>query len=132
MKEHGYVSYTTCGIDATEFYREFNVTISGVSRATGTCRESVSKVPIHGASKPNTEKIVAYLEEVSIDDYQFAVKECKESILHALRTLENEWQKYGRKEKVLENYRSSYQIPRKRDMAEKETLWNVLRCIKEL
>ena len=101
MAEYKYVSYETHGVNATKFYKKFDVTISGVSRATGTHRESVSKIPIDGASKQNTEKIIVYLEEVSVDDYDYAIQQCKREIIEALRGLEEAWQNYQKKEEIL-------------------------------
>lgn len=127
-----YVSYSSYGVDATDFYWEFGVNITEVSRNTGVTRKSVSRVPIKHASEENTKKIILYLEEVSINDYGSAVQQCKKEIIMALKELEAAWQNYEKREGILEMYRCRYQIERGNEPAKKETLWNILRCVKDL
>jgi len=127
-----YVSVETYGVDATKFYKDFNLTIAGVSRATGTCRESVSKVPIKGASNQNTEIIIHYLEDVCVEDYNLAIEQCKKEIRTSLKKLSQEWENYEKRERTLDEYRQQYNISRIKSMVKKVSIWNVLRCIKDL
>lgn len=127
----GYVSFAAYGIDAKKFYDEFEVSIQGTSRATGISRASVTRMVAEHASPQNTQKIIWYLEEVSIEDYNRSIEQCRKELKDILMKANAAWQAYQKKEAILNKYRVKYKIARKMEMASQVTAWNLLRCLKE-
>lgn len=132
MKEYKYVSYSNSGVDATEFYREFETDISKVSREVGISRQSVSRFAINAASPENTEKIVLYLEKDTASKYEQATEKCEKEIIDLIRKLECEWENYKKKEAILEQYRIKRGILRKTEIVKRADICEMLENIKNL
>lgn len=132
MKEYKYVSYSNSGVDATDFYRDFETNISKVSVAIGITRQSVSRFAINAASPENAKKIVLYLEKESARQYESAVENCIKEITDSINKLEAEWKKYQKKETILEDYRIKRGIIRKTEIADKVDVCEILENIKPL
>lgn len=114
-----YISKESYGVAAIDFYKKFDTCLASASRATGVSCKSASRVPIKRASKENTQKIVYYLEEVSIKYYLDAIKTCEQDIEQALGRVEEAWKSYQDKERMLDEFRIKYEIPRVLMEAEK-------------
>jgi len=114
-----YVSYNSHGVDATEFYKDFGVSMRAVSMATGVSRNSVSRVSIGHADKQNTEKVIQYLEYVSVNNMNRAISK-----------LEEAWNDYERRENILNAYCQQHGVPRKK-VPIKKIERNVLECLKD-
>lgn len=117
-----YASYKTYGFSATDFYKKFNVNIKGVSEALGVCRETVSKIPVGEVSMESKEKIITYLEDICIEDYEAAVRQYQEDIILAAENLERAWDSYEAKKKILSDYREKYKMQKNEKEIEKYEL----------
>lgn len=124
-----YISYSAHGVDTQKFYEEFNVTIAGVSRVTGASRASVTRMVIYRASEQNTEKIVQYLEEISIEDYVCTIQQCRDELKKFMEKVREAWFAYEKKEKILDQYRYMYGIKRRKMPAKRVTIWEMLRMV---
>lgn len=127
----GYISYASHGINAKEFYNDFEVSIAGISRATNISRASATRMVAKHASRKNTQKIVLYLEEISIEDYNYTLQQCKKDLKNILIRVKDAWIAYEKKEAILNEYRNEYGIVRKKEMVERVTIWKLLRSLKD-
>lgn len=114
-----YVSLQSYGVDATEFYKQFNMTLTDAARATGITRKSASKIPIYRASKENTEKVILFLEEICAEDYKKEIEQCLQMIEKSIEKIEEAWNDYENKEQILEEYRQKYEIKRNQHKVKK-------------
>lgn len=124
-----YVSYSSHGVDTKKFYDEFCATIVDVSRATGASRASVTRMAVEHASRQNTEKIVLYLEEISMEDYNFTIQQCTDELKDVIEKVKEAWKAYEKKEKILDKYRYKYGIKRRKMMSRRVTIWEILRRV---
>ena len=94
-----YASYKTFGFSATDFYKKFNVNIKGVSESLNLCRETVSKIPAGAVSMESKEKVISYLEEISMQQYEIAKEK-----------FEKAGEEYQIRKKILSAYREKYKM----------------------
>lgn len=104
-------------VEAKAFYNDFNTSISDVSKAVGMARATVTKLVDERTNMLSTEKIVDYLEEVNLQDYNYSISECTEELRQLLKKIREAWNDYERKEEILKKYRSKYGLQRKKPMA---------------
>lgn len=94
-----YASQKTFGFSATDFYKKFNVNIKSVGDALGLCRETVSKIPAGAVSMDSKEKVISYLEKISKQEYETAIK-----------NFEKAGEEYQMRKKILSDYREKYEM----------------------
>lgn len=94
-----YASHKTFGFSATDFYKKFNVNIKGMSEALGLCRETVSKIPAGVVSMEAKEKVSSYLEKISKQEYE-----------NAMKNFEKAGKEYQMRKKILRDYREKYKM----------------------
>lgn len=104
-------------VEAKAFYNDFNTSIADVSRAVGMARATVTKLVDDRTNMLSTEKIVDYLEEANLQDYNYSISECTEELRQLLKKIREAWNDYERKEEILKKYRSKYGLQRKKPMA---------------
>lgn len=104
-------------VEAKAFYNDFNTSIADVSKAVGMARATVTKLVDERTNMLSTEKIVDYLEEVNLQDYNYSISECTEELRQLLKKIREAWNDYERKEEILKKYRSKYGLQRKQPMA---------------
>ncbi len=104
-------------VEAKAFYNDFNTSIADVSKAVGMARATVTKLVDERTNMLSTEKIVDYLEEVNLQDYNYSISECTEELRQLLKKIREAWNDYERKEEILKKYRSKYGLQRKKPMA---------------
>lgn len=116
--------------EGTDFYRDFNTDMATVCRAVKICPASASRFSNFLTREKNAEKILDYLEEIIIQDYNYEISESIDEIKKAIGKIEKSWNEYQRKENALEKYRRHYGVNRKQTIPIKimseEVLKNVL------
>lgn len=114
-------------VEAKAFYNDFNTSIADVSKAVGMARATVTKLVDERTNMLSTEKIVDYLEEVNLQDYNYSVSECTEELRQLLKKIREAWNDYERKEEILKKYRSKYGLQRKKPMAVRMKIKDVVK-----
>ena len=114
-------------VEAKAFYNDFNTSIADVSKAVGMARATVTKLVDERTNMLSTEKIVDYLEEVNLQDYNYSVSECTEELRQLLKKIREAWDDYERKEEILKKYRSKYGLQRKKPMAVRMKIKDVVK-----
>lgn len=105
-------SQYTEGIDSKQFYKEFGTNILRIHQDTGIDRAVLCRMPANRTNKKSTEKIVAYLEKLNIEEYNHQIDVCRNEIKKSINNVESAWDEYERKERELDKFRQKYEIER--------------------
>lgn len=122
MDKKNYVS-----VEAKEFYKDFNTSIADVSKAVGLARATVTKLVDERTNMRSTERIVDYLEEINLQDYNYSIGEYTVELRQLLKKIKEAWDDYERKEEVLKKYRRKYGLQRKKSLAVRMKVKDVLK-----
>lgn len=114
-------------LKAKEFFNYFNTNISVVSEQTNLKRHTFYRFVEYRTNEKNTKKIVECLEDTNARNYRYEVSSCVSEVKHAINRLNQAWNDYERKERILNTYRCKYGIQRKGELLRKITLKEMLK-----
>lgn len=124
-------SQYTDGIDSRQFYKEFGTNILRVHQDTGIDRAVLCRMPANRTNRKSTEKIVGYLEKISIEEYNHQLDACRDEIKKSVSNVQSAWEDYERKERELDKFRQKYGIERTMKRGEKKNGYEILKELLE-